>query len=387
MQASETIPVEKLNDVTKHYVQALSERSQGGAGEPGLIVSHTDVRMIRRYVASALELPLGLDQVREVLGYEVADVAGLEPADIQGLYQTIQNHAQAWPDLETGIKDVGTDLVYFSDALRSSGETLITFVEGLEGYRNAIGVLAELTPEVLGQMPAVEWTARDRKRQETLHALLDDLRLVIQDCSRSTCTVSSALSAFKRELKTRIGPSLGLKLTLIRRNNRDLRLADLNAELDELNREIQAQSDSFEDYLQRQWCLASFALTLAFPDGQAPLQTRLELLIARKRELVTRIRQDHALLASLAQLQTTIQELRIRVDAAASGASNLESLWILIQTYIDGSAKRLHNMTDATFLVVFVARLRSMILSWCEIKRYSQDLLAAFNNAIAEVQA
>jgi hypothetical protein len=386
MQASEELPIDKLNDVTTHYVQALAGRAGSGGREPGLIVSHTDVRTIRHYVASALELPSGLDQVRQVLGYDVADIAGLEPVDIHGLYETVQCHAQAWSGLETGIKDVGTDLVYFSDALRSSGETLITFVEGLEGYRNAIGVMGDLTPEAVEDLPAVEWTTRDRNRKATLDALLDDLRIIIEDCSRSTTQVNSGLSAFKRELKTRIGPSLGLKLTLIRRNNRDLRLADLNAELDELNLEIQALSDGFEDYLQQQWCLASFAHSLVFPDGQAPQQTRLELLMARKRELIKRIRQDHALLASLAQLQTVVQELRIRVDAAASGASNLESLWILIQTYIDGSARRLHNMTDATFLVVFVARLRSMIASWNEVKRYSQDLLTVFNNAIAQVQ-
>ena len=386
MQASEDLPIDKLNDVTTHYVQALAGRT-GGGREPGLIVSETDVWTIRRYVASALELPSGLDEVRQVLGYEVADIAGLEPADFQDLYQAVQCHARAWPGLETGIKHVGTDLVYFSDALRSSGETLITFVEGLEGYRNAIGVLGDLTSGTTEHQPVLEWTVRDRNRKATLDALLDDLRSIIADCSRSTAHVNAGLSAFKRELKTRIGPSLGLKLTLIRRNNRDLRLADLNTELEALNREIQAQSDSFEDFLQRQWCLASFAHGLVFPDGQAPQQTRLELLMAQKRELVTRIRQDHALLASLAQLQTMVQELRIRVDAAASGASNLESMWILIQTYIDGSARRLHNMTDATFLVVFVARLRSMILSWSQIKQHSQDLLTAFNNAIAQVQA
>jgi hypothetical protein len=385
MQASEELPIEKLNDVTTHFVQALAGHS-GGGREPGLIVSHTDVRTIRRYVASALELPSGLDEVRQVLGYDMADIAGLEPIDIRDLYQTVQCHAQGWSDLETGIKDVGTDLVYFSDALRSSGETLITFVEGLEGYRNAVGVLGDLTPEVMAHLPVVEWTVRDRNRKATLDALLDDLRIIIEDCSRSTAHLNARLSAFKRELKTRIGPSLGLKLTLIRRNDRDLRLADLNAELDELNRAIQMQSDSFEDFLQRHWCLASFAQALVFPDGQAPLQTRLEMLMARKRELIASIRQDHALLASLANLQTMVQELRIRVDAAASGASNLESMWILIQTYIDGSARRLHNMTDATFLVVFVARLRSMIFSWGEIKQHSQDLLTAFNNAIAQVQ-
>lgn len=385
MQGSEQLTVDELNSVTSHYVQTLAGKAGGGGKEPGLIVSHGDVRAIRHYVSSALELPQGLDQVREWLGYDVADIAGLEPVDLQSLYQAIHCHAQEWAHLEIGIKDVGTDLVYFSDALRSSGETLVSFVEGLEGYRTAVGVMGDLETDIVAQIPAVEWTARDRNRKATLDALLEDLRIVVRDCSRSTAVVNASLGTFKQELKTRIGPSLGLKLTLIRRNNRDLRLADLTAELDDLNKDIHAQSDSFEDFLQRQWCLASFVQELAFPDGQAPQLTRLESLLARKRQLIAQIRQEHALLASLAHLQTLLQDLRVRVDAASLGASNLESLWILIQTYIDGSAGRLQNMNDATFLVVFVARLRSMILSWSEIKGHSRDLLIAFNNAIAQV--
>lgn len=384
MQASEKKGVITGSDVPTRYVQALAGKTESAPGEAGLIVSHSDLRAIRRYVASALELPQGLAQVRQWLGYEVADIAGLEPSDFDDLHHAVRCHARSWAGLETNIKDVGTDLVYFSDALRSSGETLIHFVEGLEGYRNAVGMIGDLPPEAVAHLPSVDWSARDKNRKPTLDALVEDLRIVITDSSRSAAAVNTGLSAFKQELHSHIGPCLGLKMTLIRRNNRDLRLAELNAELDELNREIQTQSDSFEDFLQQHMSLASFAQALLLPEQPAPQVTRLEMLMARKRRLVAQLRQDHALLASLAHLQTILQDMRVRVDAAAVGASNLESLWILIKTYIDGSARRLHNMTDATFLVVFVARLRSMILSWSEIKAHSHGLLVAFNNAIAQ---
>lgn len=385
MQEVEGLTVERLNNVATQYVKALAGNGSDEERDPRLIVSPSDIRAVRRYVNWALELPSGLEQTRHLLGYETADIAGLEPVDIQSLYQTVKDHAQRWFVLETGIKDVGTDLVYFSDALKNSGETLITFAEGLEGYRSAIGTLGDVAPDAFPEMPAIGLSDRDRSRAATLDALVQDLRIVIDDCSRSTATVNADLAAFKQELKSRISPSLGLKLTLIRRSNKDVRLADLNAELEVLDHEIEARSDSFQDFLEQQWALASFAQALFIPDAPAPHLTGLELLLRRKRALVAEIRQHSALLASLAQLQTILQDLRVRVDAAAMGASNLESLWILVHTYISGSARRLQNMHDATFLVVFVARLRSMIAAWSEVKQYSGRLLAAFDNAVSEI--
>jgi hypothetical protein len=387
MQEHDATTIDHLNSVTTQYVQALAGHSGESGRAAGLIVSPADVQAVRSYVAWALELPSGLDQIRQLLGYEEADIAGLEPLDIQSLYQMVQCHAGTWSGLEIGIKGVGTDLVYFSDALKHSGETLISFVEGLEGFRNAVGVTGDLTPETVERIPSLELTVRDRSRGATLEALVEDLRIVIADCSRGTAKVNADLSAFKRELKTRISPGLGLKMTLIRRNSKDLKLAQLNAELDALNGEIQNRSDSFEDFLQQQWALVSFTQALFVPEAPAPLRTDLESLLSRKRAVVAQIRQHHALLASLAELQTTLQDLRVIVDAAALAASNLENLWILVQTYIDGSAKRLRDMADTTFLVVFVARLRSMILAWADVKRLSADMLVAFDSAISQVRA
>lgn len=386
MQENEGAIVERLNSVATQYVKALVGHGSEDGQESRLIVSANDIRAVRRYVNWALELPSGLEQTRQLLGYEQADSPGLEPADIQSLYQTVKDHARTWSALEVGIKNAGTDLVYFSDALKSSGEALVTFVEGLEGYRSAVGTVGDLPPGGIAEMPVVDLTNRDRNRIATLQALVQDLCIVIADCSRNTSTVNADLSAFKRELKSRISPSLGLKMTLIRRSNKNARLAELNAELETLDREIEARSDSFQDFLEQQWALASFAQALFVPDSPFPHMTGLESLLHRKRALVKEIRQHSALLASLAQLHTLFQDLRVRVDAAVMGASNLESLWILIQTYIDGSAKRLQNVDDATFLVVFVARLKTMIAAWGEVKHYSRNLLVAFDCAVLEAR-
>ncbi|WP_341522587.1 alpha-xenorhabdolysin family binary toxin subunit A [Pseudomonas sp. G.S.17] len=385
MLAHDELTVERLNEISTHYINTRTRRETSAGRSPGLLVTDTDVRAIKRYVASALELPCELAQVKKFLGYEVAGVPGLEPMEMQNLHQSVKRHAHGWPAIESGMKAVGSDLVVFSDALKSSGQTLISFIEGLEGFQNAIGVVGDVDALDMAGHPRMELTARDKSRAPTLLALVEDMRIVIRECSRTTTQVSSGISSFKTELKTRIAPAVGLTLTLMQRHRKDSALADLNQELDELNRQIQQHADSFEDFLERQWSLLSFAGSLLIPGAEASPQTQLEALLARKREVQKEIRHNHALIAALLSLQTDVQDLGLRMSAAASGASNLESLWILVLAYIDSSARRLSHMDDAVYLVVFVARLKAMIQCWVEIRKHSQDLLTAFNHAVAEV--
>ncbi|WP_426119809.1 alpha-xenorhabdolysin family binary toxin subunit A [Pseudomonas sp. DSP3-2-2] len=386
MLTPDEFTVERLNEISTHYINTRARRETSAGRAPGLLVTDTDVRAIKRYVASALELPCELAQVKTFLGYEVAGVAGLEPTEMQSLHQSVKRHAHGWPDIESGMKTVGSDLVVFSDALKSSGQTLITFIEGLEGFQSAIGVVGDVDAVDIANYPRMDLTARDKSRAPTLLALVEDMRIVIRDCSRTTTQVSTGISSFKTELKTRIAPAVGLTLTLMQRHRKDSALIELNLELDDLNRQIQQQADSFEDFLERQWSLLLFAGSLFIPGAEASPQTQLEALLARKREVQNEIRHNHALIAALLSLQTDVQDLGVRMSAAASGASNLESLWIQVLAYVDGSARRLSHMDDAVYLVVFVARLRAMIQCWIEIRKHSQDLLSAFDNAVAEVE-
>jgi hypothetical protein len=72
------------------------------------------------------------------------------------------------------------------------------------------------------------------------------------------------------------------------------------------------------------------------------------------------------------------------VEGASGSSSNLESLWELIQAYVESSSKRLDGVTNAMYLVSFVSRLTSMTENWKAIKKQAGDLLTAFNNASHE---
>lgn len=383
MQGSQEITVHRLNEISRDYVQALGGQSTISR-EPGLIVSGRDIVSIKRYVASAHELPDELEQVKQLLRYEVADVPGLEPVDIRDFYKDVKLHAREWPSIETGMKAVGVDLVVFSDVLKDSGETLIRFIEGLDGFKSAVGVIGDIGPDDLAHYPAVELSDRDRGRGRTLMALIDNMRSDILECKRNAGQVRRSISTFKDGLKGTIGPTLGLKLALLQRSGKPESLARLEAELETLNQDIQRHTERFEGVLDDQSGLFAFIEAMFADENEPSPRAQLEQLLARKRTLAAQVRHNHALQASLLDLQADVQDMWLKVSAAASSASNLESLWMLILGYVDASAKRLNNLNDAVFMVVFVARLRSMITCWTEIKGHSQDLLTAFNSATAE---
>lgn len=86
----------------------------------------------------------------------------------------------------------------------------------------------------------------------------------------------------------------------------------------------------------------------------------------------------------LREQETHLQDLQLRVNHAASGSSNLASLWALIENYVRTSSSQLDGVTNAMFLVAFVSRLNQMKNNWASIKTHAFDLLTAFNNVVEE---
>lgn len=82
--------------------------------------------------------------------------------------------------------------------------------------------------------------------------------------------------------------------------------------------------------------------------------------------------------------ETSLQDLKARVDGAASSVSNIESLWVLLEELVDASYDRIKNTNNALYLVSFVSRFQTLMSNWREIQVQAFDLLTAFNNALDE---
>ncbi|MNN48038.1 hypothetical protein D3C81_1624920 [compost metagenome] len=126
------------------------------------------------------------------------------------------------------------------------------------------------------------------------------------------------------------------------------------------------------------------ATTTIYGKKAQQARNELDLLIAKRREIEAKIATISVVLASLRAFETSLHDLKVRVADAAGSSSSLDSLWLLIQTYVDSSSKKLNGVTNAMYLTSFVTRLTTMMENWLAIKKQAGDLLTAFNNATSE---
>jgi len=384
------VSAEEVGAVSERLMMAASGNHSDVVRSPGLLITNEDVRRIKRYVETGLELPAELTQVQQLLGYEKIDIPGLEPRDMQVLYQDIKEHAETWSTIETGMKTVGTSLVVFSDDLESSGGAITAFVKGLESYQSTLGKVGDLTPEEIDKLPEVSLGDGDKKKMPALLALVDDLRNTLDHHRKTATDLNSKISDFKDMLKDRIAPAVGLKIALCGSNGNDKEIARLTAEVDIINAQIAEKLATYESYSSYKWLGAwwgpiGFAISASIYGAKAASTlAEKDQLITQKQALEQQISARNGLLSSLIGFETSLQDLKIRIDGASGSASNLESMWGLIQGYIDSSYRKLEGITDATYLVIFVTRLESIISSWISIRKQAQDLLTAFNSVTAE---
>ncbi|WP_223448120.1 MULTISPECIES: alpha-xenorhabdolysin family binary toxin subunit A [Pseudomonas] len=382
----QTITAEELNSLTSDFMGAVSGTLVGVEREPGLLITNDDIRKIRRYVNAGLALPIEIEEIEQIHKYDQLNIAGLKSADMQNLYKSMKNHAETWSPLESNMKRVGSDLHVFADNFTSSGLSIINYLKTLPNYISGIGKIDGLTPEEIENLPEIQLTGDEKQKIPALLALVDELKTVITEHSASTQTTTAKISEFKQEITNSLKPALGLKIALCNSHNFNEEVKDLNDSLDILNQRINEKLAEIEEYSESKWWgllggAVGFIVTSTIYGNKAQ-QARKELdqLTTERREIEAKIATISAAFASLRAFETSLLDLQIRIEDAAGSSSNLESLWELIEKYVDSSSKKLDGVTNAMYLVSFVSRLNTMIENWSSIKKQAGDLLTAFNN-------
>lgn len=382
----QTITAEELNSLTSDFLGAVSGTLEGVERKQGLLITNDDIRKIRRYVNAGLELPIEIEEIEQIHKYDQLNIAGLKSADMQALFKSMREHAKTWSPLESNMKKVGTDLHVFADNFTSSSQSIIDFLKGLPSYISGTGKIDGLTPEEIENLPEIQLTGDEKQKIPALLALVDELKTVITEHSASTQTTKAQITEFKREISNSLKPALGLKLALCNSHNFNEEIRQLNEDLDSLNQRINEKLAEIEEYSESKWWgllggAVGFIVTSTIYGNKAQ-QARKELdqLTTERREFEAEIATISAAFASLRAFETSLQDLQIRIEDAAGSSSNLESLWELIEKYVDSSSKKLDGVTNAMYLVSFVSRLNTMIENWSAIKKQAGDLLTAFNN-------
>lgn len=380
--------VEDVGRVGKDLMNVLSGKGEGVARAPGLLITNEDVRSIRRYVNTGLSLPTKLEEVSQLVGGSDNGIAGLAPDAIAELHVGIQTHARSWSAIETNMQKVGSDLYVFSGNLITIATNVVDFIKGLESYQTL--QVGDLTPAQIDQMPPVAFMDQDSKKIPGLLALVDDLKVYIKDHSASTTRTRVGVTDFKRCLKDEIAPGVALKIRLARSGNAGDEIARLTADVDQLNNRINQKLAEYEEYSEYKWIgfwwgviggMVSYSIY--GPKATAALSEK-DHLIKEKRQVELTLKKQNRLLGDLLAFETSLQDLKTRIDGAASGVSNIESLWVLLEELVESSHDRLKNTNNALYLVSFVSRFQTLLANWKEIQVQSFDLLTAFNNALEE---
>ncbi|KPB94588.1 Binary cytotoxin component [Pseudomonas syringae pv. maculicola] len=377
--------VEDVGRVGKDLMNVLSGKTEGVARAPGLLITNEDVRSIRRYVNTGLSLPTKLEEVSQLVGGSDNGIAGLAPDAIAELHVGIQTHARSWSAIETNMQKVGSDLYVFSGNLITIASHVVDFIKGLESYQTL--QVGDLTPAQIDQMPPVALMDQDSKKIPGLLALVDDLKVYIKHHSASTTRTRVGVTDFKRCLKDEIAPGVALKIRLARSGNAGDEIARLTADVDQLNNRINQKLAEYEEYSEYKWI--GFWWGVIGGGGPIPSMVPAALsekdhLIEEKRHIELTLKKQSRLLGDLLAFETSLQDLKTRIDGAASGVSNVESLWVLLEELVESSHDRIKNTNNALYLVSFVSRFQTLLANWKEIQTQSFDLLTAFNNALEE---
>lgn len=382
---------DQLSQLGKDYFGLFSGKAPESERDPGLLVTNEDVRRIRRYVKTGLELPTDLEEVRQLLGGQESDIPGLEAEAIQTLYRGINGHARSWSPIEDDMKKVGSDLNVFAGNLITTSQELVAFIKGLESYQQR--QVGDLTPEEIDRLPPVAILPEDQQKVPALLGLVNDLKGYINEHSASTQRVKGSVAMFKDNLKDTIAPSVSLKVQLISSNNTNEIISRLNADIALLNERINQKIAEYEEYSKYKWIGfwwgpigGGISYSIWGPKAARVLREK-DALVAEKRELEKQVEQYNRLLSSLLSFQTSLQDLQTRIDGASSSVANIESLWVLLEELVDSSYRKLDGITNAMYLVSFVSRFKTVISNWEDIRKQSWDLLTAFNNVLEEPAA
>lgn len=380
--------LDELSRVVNDMLSAASGTAEGTGRDPGLLITTEDVRQIRRYVNTGLALPADPQQIKHLLGNYESDIVGLKSEDIVRLYLSIRAHAGSWAVLENDMRAVGSDLHVFSGNLIGTVQETVDYIKSLDAWRTLN--LEDLTPGQVEQMPPASLEEGDRKKMPGLLALVHELSLHVEAHSASTLRVRDGVAAFKGTLREAIAPEVALKIRLTDAAQVSGDITWLKDEISKLNERIEQKIREYEQYSKYKWVGwwwgpigGAVSLSIYGPKAAAVLKEK-NALVEQKSARENQVRQLDTFIADLHRLETSLQDLKIRIDGAISSTGELESLWSLLKELVDSSARQLETLDNVRLLVIFVSRFKNMISHWQGIQKHALGLLTAFNKALSE---
>lgn len=356
--------------------------------EIGFLIRREDIHNTRKYVEFAKMLPLSLDVVRKRLNYDRIDVEGLSPEDILKLNERAVAHANTWPKVESGSKEVARELEKFAANFITTGEGVVSLIRAVELGRQLEGTFEDLTEEEQEKLHTILLDRTEKTAIEKMVNYLADAKKSTAAFIKSVEHVEALAKGFEKGLSDDLIPLVKAKMMAYKNSGKEHEREALLEDVLQLNDKIDALASAYKSAVGASFsglALGPIGLVVTggiFGNKAENIRKEKNKLIADRRKLLEKLKNADKLAELLDDLQLHLVNLQGQMLGAEVGAKQLSQIWTYIAAYLDEASESLSKVDTLLELHKFAMNFSMVINPWISIKGYSTQISAAFNELL-----
>ena len=354
----------------------------------GFIIRREDIHNTRKYVAFAKMLPLSLDVVRKRLNYDRIDVEGLSPEDILKLNERAVAHANTWPALESGSKEVARELEKFAANFITTGDGVVSLIRAVELGRQLEGTFEDLTEEEQQKLHTILLDRTEKSAIESMVVYLADAKKSTTAFIKSVEHVEALAKGFEKGLSDDLIPLVKVKMMAYKNSGKEHEREALLEDALQLNEKIAALASAYKNAVGASFsglALGPIGLVVTggiFGNKAENIRKEKNKLIADRRKLLEKLKNADKLAELLDDLQLHLVDLQGQMLGAEVGAKQLSQTWTYIAAYLDEASESLSKVDTLLELHKFAMNFAMVLNPWVSIKGYSAQISTAFNELL-----
>ncbi|WP_047278963.1 alpha-xenorhabdolysin family binary toxin subunit A [Pseudomonas lundensis] len=354
----------------------------------GFLIRREDIHNTRKYVEFAKMLPLSLDVVRKRLNYDRIDVEGLSPEDILKLNERAVAHANTWPKVESGSKEVARELEKFAANFITTGEGVVSLIRAVELGRQLEGTFEDLTEEEQQKLHTILLDRTEKIAIEKMVNYLADAKKSTTAFIKSVEYVEVLAKDFEKGLSDDLIPLVKVKMMAYKNSGKEHEREALLEDVLQLNEKIAALASAYKNAVGASFsglALGPIGLVVTggiFGNKAENIRKEKNKLIADRRKLLEKLKNADKLAELLDDLQLHLVDLQGKMLGAEVGAKQLSQTWTYIAAYLDEASESLSKVDTLLELHKFAMSFAMVLNPWVSIKGYSAQISTAFNELL-----
>ena len=354
----------------------------------GFLIRREDIHNTRKYVEFAKMLPLSLDVVRKRLNYDRIDVEGLSPEDILKLNERAVAHANTWPKVESGSKEVARELEKFAANFITTGEGVVSLIRAVDLGRQLQGKFEDLTEEEQQKLHTILLDHTEKSAIESMVVYLADAKKSTTAFIKSVEHVEALAKGFEKGLSDDLIPLVKVKMMAYKNSGKEHEREALLEDVLQLNEKIAALASAYKNAVGASFsglALGPIGLVVTggiFGSKAENIRKEKNKLIADRRKLLEKLKNADKLAELLDDLQLHLVDLQGKMLGAEVGAKQLSQTWTYIAAYLDEASESLSKVDTLLELHKFAMNFAMVLNPWVSIKGYSAQISTAFNELL-----